>query len=331
VFKSSKDVNLLVRTFKRLVGEPDAIILTGASLGGIVTADALERANLKNVVGAYPFCGALAGSRTWDGGFDLRLTYNAICDDVPGGAIPGGPTGLPPGIPFISGEQIAVAVNACTGLLTPPEFQTPEQQANLAQLLGSTQLPPQFIITDLFFGTNGLSNLTFDPGKLNGGQGIGNSDVTYADPDIDARIERVLTQRKAARKLQRNFTPSGELQNEDVKIVSMHTDKDGLVIVEHEREYQDVIDPDQLTVAIVVEEQPSHCGFSPAELTAGWESLRGWLAGAPQPSAASIQGTCQAIEGFVGGPCRIDPSFEVPDMDGRIPPRDNIRNSVKPE
>ncbi len=113
----------------------------------------------------------------------------------------------------------------------------------------------------------------------------------------------------------------------------MHTDKDGLVIVENQSEYQGVVDADNLTVGVAVEAEPTHCGFSPAELVAGWESLRGWLAGAPQPTAASLQGTCQVIEATQGalfsGPCRIDPTFVIPDMDGRIAPRDNTRKSKR--
>jgi hypothetical protein len=66
---------------------------------------------------------------------------------------------------------------------------------------------------------------------------------------------------------------------------------------------------------------PSHCGFTQAELVAGWESLRGWVNGAPQPTAANIQATCEAISAQFVGPCRIDPEFVVLDMDWRIRPR----------
>ena len=130
-----------------------------------------------------------------------------------------------------------------------------------------------------------------------------------------------------------SVTPRGDFENEDVKIVSLHTDKDGLVIVENQSEYQGVVDADHLSVGVVVEAVPTHCGFRPAELVAGWESLRGWLAGGPQPTAASLQGTCQFIEATQGailpGPCRIDPSFVIPDMDGRIAPRDNTKKHKK--
>ena len=302
VFRTRKDIERLVDKFEDLVDEPNNIILTGASLGGIVTADALERADIDNVVGAFAFCGAMAGSRTWDGAHDLRLTYDAICGGIPAAAIPGGATGLPAGVPGISIDIVAGAVNACTGLLQPPGTQTPQQLMNLQKLLDSTQLPANFIIQDMFFATNGISNLIFDRGKLKGKQGLGNIGVEYSDPDINAAIERVQANRGAAKKLKKNFTPKGDLENDDVKIVSIHTDKDGLVIVENEKEYQDVVDPKNLSVAVVVEDVPTHCGFSDAEVAAGWEALRVWLDGWPQPDPAFLQGVCLNV--VAGKACR---------------------------
>jgi hypothetical protein len=331
VFNTRRDIARLVEAFVEQVGEPNSIIMTGASLGGIVTADALERADEVAVDGAFTFCGAVGGSRVWDGAHDIRLTYDAVCGEV--APIAGGATGLSavPGV--IDPNAVALATNACMGTLTPPAFRTPGQNERLAKFLTVTKIPESFIIQDMVFATNGIADLIFDPDKLDGGQGLGNIGVVYDDPEVDATIRRVEADRKAAKKLKRNFTPRGELENEDVKIVSLHTDKDGLVIVENQSEYQGVVDADNLTVGVAVEADPTHCGFSPAELVAGWESLRGWLAGAPQPTAASLQGTCQVIEATQGalfsGPCRIDPTFVIPDMDGRIAPRDNTRKSKR--
>ena len=105
------------------------------------------------------------------------------------------------------------------------------------------------------------------------------------------------------------------------KIVALYTDKDGLVVVEGAHEYASVVPAANLTTAVAIEAVPSHCGFSPAEVLASWESLRGWVAGAPKPSAASIQGLCTAVAPSVGGPCRIDPAFVVPGLDSRVRPR----------
>lgn len=320
VFKTKNDLQLMVNAFEERFGTPGSVIVTGASLGGIVTAAALEEADLGNVTGAFTFCGAVGGSRNWDGALDLRLAYDAICAGVPGAAIPGGAEGLPEGSTLVF-DQLALAVNACTGILMPPEARLQFQVENLEKMLAVMDIPEDFLLYDMWYVTFGMSNLVHDHGKLRGRIGTGNMTVTYDDPILDADIERVAPHSGAANRLEKHFTPTGNVGG--VRIVSMHTDKDGLVVVENQSEYASVVPAENLTVAVVVEAVPTHCGFTSAEIVAGWESLRGWLAGGPQPSAAYIQGTCQAIVagGMAQGPCRIDPAFVIPDMDGRIKPR----------
>jgi hypothetical protein len=323
LFKTKNDTQNMVNVFKANFGRPKNILVNGASLGGIVTADVVEKANIGNVVGAYPICGALAGSRNWDGAIDLRLAYDAVCANTPAAAIPGGATGLPspgfPSYPFTQ-TQMALAANACMGVLTPPGFRTLLQKANLALYLATTQLPASFVLTDLGFGLFGYSNLIWDPAKLDGGQGVGNANVNYDNGGfIDTNIQRVSTNPGAVNRVNKYFTPGGNVGA--VKIVSLHTDGDGLVIVENEKEYADVVPAGNLTTAIVDEAGNTHCGFTPSETAAGWESLRGWVAGGPQPTAAGIQGLCGFISGGAPGQCRINPAFVVPDMDGRIHPR----------
>jgi len=319
LFSTQKDINRLVGIFEANFGAPNNVILHGFSLGGIITAQGVEKLGGVNVSGAFPACGALAGGRSWDGAIDLRLVYDAVCAGVTGGTLPGGATGGPsPGFPpGFTIPAIAGAVNTCTGVLTPPAFRTAAQQARLNQLMAVTSLPESFIVTDMVFVTNGLSNLIFAPDKLNGGQGVGNVGVTYNDATIDSSIQRVAYDQQAHNRLQKYFTPKGDVGN--TKIVSMHTDGDGLVIVEQEQTYTDVVPAANLTTAIVDEAGNTHCGFNSLELVAGWESLRGWIAGDPQPTAASIQATCLFLGG--GSSCRINPAYVVGDFDTRIPPR----------
>jgi hypothetical protein len=319
LYKTKNDLQNMVNVFTANFGTPAQVFVHGFSLGGIVTAQAVEKANLGNVVGAYPACGALAGSRSWDAAIDLRLLYDVICGDVPGAAIPGGPTGLPARFteyPF-SDLNFALALNACFGgLFGPP---SPEQLARLRAFLDETDLPVNFVTTDMGFAVFALSDLIFDPTKLDGKQGVGNVGVTYDDPAIDAAIQRVAAQPGGANRHRKNYTPSGNVG--DVKIVSIHTDGDGLVIVEQEQPYRDAVPAANLTIGIVDEVGNTHCGFTGAELTAGWESLRAWVAGAPQPSPADLQATCNDLAPSFGGPCRIDPDYVIPNMDGRSPPR----------
>lgn len=326
VFKTNNDLREMIDVFKANFGEPDEIILTGGSLGGIVTAAAIETGNLGNVVGAMPLCGALAGSRNWDGATDIRLYYDVYCSNnlFVGNlmAIPGGAAGLPEGVQIAvlppDEPNLVTLTTLCFG--TPFPSPLPFANARRIQWEYITGLPSSFLLTDMAFATNGLANLVWDPAKLDGKIGVTNEGVEY-DPIVNDKIERVSPNPGAAVRLAKRYTPTGRVG--DTKIVSLHTDKDGLVIVENEKEYDDVVPDENLTIGVVVEEVPSHCGFNDAEVVAAWESLRGWIGGAPQPSAESLQGTCEFIKesGLADGPCRIDPTFVIPDMDGRIPPR----------
>jgi hypothetical protein len=318
LFKSKNDLQNLFGVFKENFGPPKKVFLTGGSLGGLVTVAAIEDASIGNVAGAFPFCGAVAGSRNWDAALDLRLVYDAVCSGVPGAAIPGGAEGLPQGATFTQ-TDLGLAVHACTGILAPPAYRTPDQSSRLKKILDTLLIPENFLLTDMGYATFAMSDLVHDPGKLSGKIGTGNVGVDYDDPAINASIARVSPNPGAATRLRKNYTPTGDVGR--TKIVSLHTDKDGLVVVENEAEYAMAVRERNLTTAIVVEAVPSHCGFTQAELVAGWESLRGWVNGAPQPTAAGIQATCEAISTAFAGPCRIDPGFVVLDMDWRIRPR----------
>ncbi len=320
LFQTAQDSRELVEAFEAQFGVPDQVLITGASLGGIVTAQAIEQGDLGNVVGALPFCGAMAGSRLWDGALDLRLLYDFVCGGVLGASIPGGADGLPfPLDPGYDEVDMGLAVEICAGVLTP--FPTSGQQARLAQILSVTGIPESFLLTDMGFATFALHDLVFDPAKLAGGMAMENAGVDYGDAAVNAGIERVVADPVDRLELFDQYTPSGDVGA--VKIVSLHTDKDGLVIVENQSEYASVVPESRLTVAIVVEDTPSHCGFNEAELLAGWESLRAWVAGAPQPTATTIQSECETLDGdgTAAGPCRIDPGFVIPDLDGRVRPR----------
>jgi hypothetical protein len=260
----------------------------------------------------------VAGSRNWDAALDLRLVYDAVCAGVPGAAIPGGAEGLPARASFTQ-TDLGLAVNACTGILAPPAFRTTGQNERLKKILDTLLVPENFLLTDMGYATFGMSDLVHDPRKLSGKIGTGNAGVGYGDPAIDASMERVSPNPGAANRLGKNYTPTGNVGR--TMIVSMHTDKDGLVLVENEGEYAKVVPPGNLVTAIVVEDVPTHCGFTTAELVAGWESLRAWVGGAPRPTAAGVQAACLALPAIFGGPCRIDPGFVIPDMDGRIRPR----------
>lgn len=328
VFESHLDNQEMVEAFADEFGTPEQVLITGASLGGIVTARDVEEGRIPNVVGAMPICGALGGSRVWDGGADVRLLYDAICSEVPGAAIPGGVFGVTD--PTFGEQALGAALQACFGIVVPELPPTAEQAARLQKFLDVTGLPVEFVATDMGFATFGMADLVLDPRKMAGLPPFSNSGVDYGDAEIDATIQRVEAPSGVRSEFFENYTPSGRV--EDVKIVAIHTDKDGLVVVENLGDYAEKVPANRLTTGIIVEDTPSHCNFTAAETVAAWESLRGWVAGLPQPDAATLQATCEGIVlgGLAEGPCRYDPDFELLDFveGNRVRPRQQCDSSA---
>jgi hypothetical protein len=259
----------------------------------------------------------MAGSRNWDVALDLRLLYDLVCEGMPGAAIPGGPRGLPKNSDWTD-DEIEEAVNACTGVNELSFQRSKQQKKNLKKILNLAQIPRSFLITDMLFATEAMGDLVHDRKKLRGKPGTGNANVVYGDDYVDANIRRFSPEPVKKRKLERNFTPKGNIKS--AKIISMHTNKDGLVLVENQSVYAEVVPPANLTTVIVKESVATHCVFTPGEILAGWEALRDWIETGQQPTARDIQETCKAIPGL-GEVCRIAPDFRLPDADKRMRPR----------
>lgn len=279
-------------------------------MGGIVTVQAIEQANIGNVIGGLTVCGAIAGSHNWDGALDARLLYDTVCGQVPGALIPGGAYGLPKNSTFTQAD-LGAAINACFGLLQPGGPSLAQAQ-RLGLFLGVTKLPVGFVGTVMGFATFGLADLVYDPGKLSGQLGTGNVGVDYGEPFVNNAIARVASNPGARTKLLANYSPTGNTRG--ARIVSLHTDKDGLVIVENEREYAERAPANRFTTAIVREDAATHCGFNGAELLASWESLRAWLAGG---TAADARDDSGHVLGYRRGWSRA----------GAVPHRPDVRDS----
>ena len=82
--------------------------------------------------------------------------------------------------------------------------------------------------------------------------------------------------------------------------------------VENQQTLLQLLPADQLTTAIVVEAEASHCGFSMDEGAAAWNQLLAWSAGAAQPDAQDIQESCQAANSDPDQ-CRFDVNFQLGD------------------
>src|SRR6266851_763437 len=164
---AEEDTENLRQRFVQLVGRPQKTYLTGASEGGLIVAETIERfardeEGRLNYDGALPLCGAVAGGdANWCGGFDLRTVYQFYCQNLPRASEMQYPLylGLAPSN-TLTAQGVAARVNECTGVLQPAATRTAQQSRNLANILGVEKIPESFLIIDMEFVTFGLQEVT---------------------------------------------------------------------------------------------------------------------------------------------------------------------------
>lgn len=334
LFTAIDDNRELLDIVDARIGAPGEIVPFGGSMGGLIALQLAETPDLPPVKGAYALCPAAAGARLWDAAIDLRLAYDVVCAGA--GDLPRGDEPLPWAldldlIPDDLGDlsddagvlRALVAVNRCTGVNLPPILRNDAMQRRLDQLMAFTSITDEhFFVTNVGYSTFVLGDIVRAPDKLGARNPFTTAGVDYgSDPQIDAGIERIVADPLAANALHAASDFHGAVG--DAKIVSMHTSRDQLVIPGNQDFVRAAVPPQQLISAIVDEDSPTHCGFSEAEGAAGWEALRSWKDGAPQPDVADLQQQCETFvaSGQVDGPCRFDPDAQITPFDSVVRPR----------
>ena len=249
-----RDVDNVRRRFRKRVGKPTFTYVWGHSEGGMVTQTVIEK-RPHDYDGALPMCALGAGGRrNLNGAWDLRAAYEYTCAGVPDAGFrcnvctdgtsrcladadcPSGQTcgdleasyppewGLTPectefvlkkaGDPkpeprFV--DFVARHVIACFGAGSP----TPEQQARRDLFLRGTQIPPSFLVTDLFFASVALGEIRNR--RTGGGVPWSNDGVTYDSPALtpvelaafNAGVARATNDPAAMEYLRRNYEERG--------------------------------------------------------------------------------------------------------------------------
>lgn len=343
LFTAIRDNRELLDLFSAEFGAPGEIVPFGGSMGGLIALRLAEARGLPPVKGVYALCPAAAGSRLWDAAIDLRLGYDVVCREA--GDLPNGDAPLPwafdldmipVGLDDVTDQSMVLPallpVVRCTGLGLPEDLRNGAMKRRLAELMAFTGIHDEdFFITNLAYATFVLGDLVRAPDKLAGRNPFTTAGVDYAsDAAIESGIARIGADPEAAIALRLSSDFHGDVGT--AKVLSIHTSQDQLVIPGNQDFLSARLDPAQLTSAIVVEETPSHCGFSPAEGLAGWEALRAWKDGAAQPDAADLLKTCIDLvgDGYAEGACRFDPDAQVLPFDAVVRPRPELAMPVLP-
>jgi len=287
--------------FTQAVGKPTRTIAWGHSLGGMITAGLIQRYP-DRFDAALPMCGVLSGGiATWNTALDSAFAFKTllgapglqvvnITDPVDNltlaEALLAAAAGTQQGKARLS---LVAALGDTPGWFTPlsPEpapRDFTDQQANQFLWAYNVDFPFAFALrAELEFRAGG--NPSWNTGVDYRAQLEHSADAAevralyeQAGLDLDADLkmlnetERIRADRNAPAYLAENITYNGEI---DIPVLTMHTTGDGLVVVENERAYRQVVREkgNGRFLRQTFVSRAGHCAFTPAETITAVQAL----------------------------------------------------------
>jgi pimeloyl-ACP methyl ester carboxylesterase len=289
-------------TFKKLVGTPSRTIAWGHSLGGIITAGLVQRYP-ERFDAALPMCGVVAGTvGTWNQALDSAFAFEVL---LAAGS----------GLKVVNITDPVKNVDLAEGILNKAQKNAQGRarialSAALADTPGwfdplSPEPSPTNYVAQEANQYLWLSEIDFpfafdfraELEKRAGGNGSWNNGVDYQkqlEKSVDyAEVQalyqkaglslhddiqmlndaaRITAKASALSYLEKNIIFDGQI---DIPVLTLHTKGDGLVVVEDESAYKDVVDEehDGQFLREVFVHRAGHCEFTPAETVVAFESL----------------------------------------------------------
>lgn len=248
--QAEKDIHALVDNYPG--GEPETVLLVGASEGALVITGLLEK-NSKRYDGGLALCGPLAGINYTVKYFgDFRVIFDYLfpvhpADDKPVFFTdPDDPVGSTFGVIPPNKGDLFWEDNWLSGInykrriqdtilddLTNNDGKRTRQLFDVVRVAMPDENDPEYslrimetVSAILSYDIRGFNDL----GATAGGDPYGNRHAWYWGSDNDrllnARVERVSPSRRARAYLRKYYTPRGKLK---VPLVSIHTLRDGFV------------------------------------------------------------------------------------------------------
>ncbi len=288
--------------FKKMVGHPKRTIAWGHSLGGIITAGLIQRYP-EAFDAALPMCGVLSGGvATWNTALDSEFAFKTLLAPGTGLQIvnianPVANLELAEGLlaeaqATPQGRARIALAGALADLpgwfvpLSPEPAPTDFAGQETNQFLWNQQVDFPFVFAfRAELEARAQGNVSWNKGvdyrvQLNNSIGRDQVSALYqqAGLDLDADLKtlnetsRISADPEAVKYLERNIIFDGEIH---IPVLTMHTKGDGLVMVQNESAYKEVVDEagngEFLRRTFV--DRAGHCAFTPAETIAGVETL----------------------------------------------------------
>jgi pimeloyl-ACP methyl ester carboxylesterase len=333
--------------FNSMVGKPKRTIAWGHSLGGIITAGLVQRYP-DRFDAALPMCGVLSGGvATWNTALDAAFAFNNL---LANGALQITKFNFPKDIQTVSQNYanalgilalaqvtaqgrariaLAAALGDIPGWFAPlsPEPAPTDfasQEANQA----SWDANPDFAF--LFFGraeaeARAGGNFSWNTGvdyRKQLERSVDREEVKALykaagldlEKDLDTLndAKRITADEDAVDYMAQNISFNGQIH---IPVLTMHTTGDGLVVVENESAYEDVVDEvgnGRLLRQIFVH-RAGHCAFTPAETVTAAQNLVSRLDTGKWPNlddeTLNKEAAALGPLNIFGGPASVVPAF----------------------
>ena len=287
----------LLDIFAQTVGKPQRTIAWGHSLGGMITAGLIQR-NPARFDAALPMCGVLSGGvATWNTALDATFAFKELIARGSGLQLvnitnPAVNLGMAEGMLATAQTTaqgrarlaLAAALGDTPGWFDPlsPEPSPTDfaaQEMNQFQWDANVDFPFVFAFrAELEFraGGNPSSNVGVDY-RRQFGHSVDAAEVRalyeQAGLDLEADLDelnetvRISANPQAMEYLEQNVIYDGDIH---IPVLTLHTTGDGLVVVENESAYRQVVreDGNQAFLRRTFVSRAGHCTFTPAETVA---------------------------------------------------------------
>jgi pimeloyl-ACP methyl ester carboxylesterase len=302
------DTKALVSYFRDAVGRPSRTLLWGFSMGSLVTL-ALAEQTAGHFDGYLAACAVAAGApRAWDGAVATSLAYKAAFgwNDAWGSV-----GDLRDDLDFDT-EVLPKMIPEVSNPTNFGKFEFIRLVTGAAPLAFPAPGYPGWIITNMFFGTEGRAELERRAGgpvgqNLTHVYTLSAADKAYLAA-LGVNADALLAQMNAGRTIAadtsaRNYLEHWADYSGKIKkpVLTLHTQTDSLVPVAHESAYAATVGDAGRTdlLAQTYTSGNGHCNFTGPQLLTALGALDSWVATGTKPTAATFPAALGFIPGFV--------------------------------
>jgi pimeloyl-ACP methyl ester carboxylesterase len=288
--------------FNQLVGAPQSTIAWGHSLGGMVTAGLIERYP-DRFDAALPMCGVLSGGvATWNTALDFGFAFKTLL--APGSGLQVVNIADPLGNLLLAEQMLTIAQTTAQGrarlalvaaLADGPGWLIPTSPEpgprdfairELNQFVWAQTIDLPFVFAaraELELRARGNPSSNTDVNyRLLLARSIDRDEVAalyqQAGLDLNADLQalpdtvRISADSEALHYLETNIIFDGQI---NIPVLTMHTKGDGLVLVQNESAYSNVVSEagNSALLRQTFVHRAGHCAFNPAETAAAVHAL----------------------------------------------------------